>query len=41
MVQQINLLTEIANEFSNFAELPKAKMKKVNLQKIIENYKPV
>jgi two-component system, NtrC family, nitrogen regulation sensor histidine kinase NtrY len=36
MIQQINLLTEIANEFSNFAELPKAKMKKVNVQKTIE-----
>ena len=36
MIQQINLLTEIANEFSNFAELPKAKMKRVNLQKTIE-----
>ena len=28
MIQQINLLTEIADEFSNYAELPKAKIKK-------------
>ena len=37
MIGQINLLTEIADEFSNFAELPKAKMKSINLSVIISN----
>tara|TARA_B100001939_G_C16824828_1_gene565986 strand:- start:1 stop:984 length:984 start_codon:yes stop_codon:yes gene_type:complete len=36
MIQQINLLTEIADEFSNYAELPKAKMKKLNLLVILK-----
>ncbi len=36
MIGQIDLLNEIADEFSNFAELPKAKMKKLNLNAIIE-----
>ena len=29
MIGQIDLLSEIADEFSNFAELPKAKMKSI------------
>ena len=37
MIGQINLLTEIADEFSNFAELPKAKMKSIDLSVIIRN----
>ena len=37
MIGQIDLLTEIADEFSNFAELPKAKMKSVDLSVIIRN----
>ena len=36
MIQQINLLTEIADEFSNYAELPKAKMKELNLLVILK-----
>ena len=35
MLQQIHLLTEIADEFSNYAELPKGKMKEVDLIEII------
>tara|TARA_B110001450_G_scaffold4556_1_gene4685 strand:- start:980 stop:2425 length:1446 start_codon:yes stop_codon:yes gene_type:complete len=35
MLQQIRLLTEIADEFSNYAELPKGKMKEVDLTEII------
>lgn len=35
MLQQIHLLTEIADEFSNYAELPKGKMKEVDLTEII------
>ena len=37
MISQIELLTEIADEFSNFAELPKAKMKSIDLSAIIRN----
>jgi len=37
MIGQIELLTEIADEFSNFAELPKAKMKSIDLSAIIRN----
>ena len=37
MIGQIDLLSEIADEFSNFAELPKAKMKSINLSGIIRN----
>ena len=37
MIGQIDLLSEIADEFSNFAELPKAKMKSINLSFIIRN----
>lgn len=37
MIGQIDLLSEIADEFSNFAELPKAKMKSINLSVIIRN----
>ena len=36
MIQQINLLSEIANEFSSFAELPKAKMKTIDLIDILK-----
>ena len=36
MIQQIDLLSEIADEFSNFAELPKAKMKSLDICNIIE-----
>ena len=43
MVQQINVLSEIADEFSNYAELPKGNMKEVDLfktlQKIINLFK--
>ena len=35
MIQQINLLSEIASEFSSFAELPKAKMKTIDLINIV------
>ena len=36
MVQQINILSEIADEFSNYAELPKGNMKEVDLLKILK-----
>ena len=36
MIQQINLLSEIANEFSNYAELPKAKMIKIDLIEVVK-----
>ena len=36
MIQQIDLLSEIADEFSNFAELPKAKIKSLDICNIIE-----
>tara|TARA_B100001093_G_scaffold296837_1_gene283051 strand:- start:8815 stop:10212 length:1398 start_codon:yes stop_codon:yes gene_type:complete len=36
MIQQINLLSEIAGEFSSFAELPKAKMKTIDLINIVK-----
>lgn len=36
MVQQINVLSEIADEFSNYAELPKGNMKEVDLLKILQ-----
>ncbi len=36
MIQQVDMLSEIANEFSNFAELPKAKMTKVNIYEVIK-----
>lgn len=36
MIQQIDLLSEIANEFSNFADFPKATMKKIDLTKVIK-----
>jgi nitrogen fixation/metabolism regulation signal transduction histidine kinase len=35
MLQQIRILTEIADEFSNYAELPKGKMKELDLIEII------
>ena len=35
MLQQIRILTEIADEFSNYAELPKGKMQEVDLIEII------
>ncbi len=35
MVQQIDTLTSIANEFSNFAKMPKANMREIELIKII------
>ncbi len=37
MVQQIDTLTSIANEFSNFAKMPKAKMQEIELIKIISS----
>lgn len=36
MVQQVDLLSEIANEFSNFADLPKTKMEIINIETIIK-----
>ena len=36
MVQQINVLSEIADEFSNYAELPKGSMKELDLLKILQ-----
>ena len=36
MVQQINVLSEIADEFSNYAELPKGNMKEVDVLKILK-----
>ncbi len=37
MVQQIDTLTSIANEFSNFAKMPKATIEQVELNEIILN----
>jgi signal transduction histidine kinase len=37
LVEQIDALTKIANEFSNFAKMPKAVEEEVNLSDIIEN----
>jgi len=37
MVQQIDTLTSIANEFSNFAKMPKANMQEIELVKIISS----
>ncbi|MBL4657452.1 MAG: GHKL domain-containing protein, partial [Flavobacteriales bacterium] len=37
LVQQIDALSNIANEFSNFAKMPKTKSEVVNLQEIVEN----
>lgn len=37
MIQQIDLLSNIATEFSNFAELPKATFQKVDVLKIISS----
>jgi two-component system, NtrC family, nitrogen regulation sensor histidine kinase NtrY len=37
LIEQIDSLTHIANEFSNFAKLPKANLEIVNLQGILEN----
>jgi nitrogen fixation/metabolism regulation signal transduction histidine kinase len=36
MIQQINLLTEISDEFSNYAELPKGNMREIDLLVIID-----
>ncbi|TXB64367.1 GHKL domain-containing protein [Vicingus serpentipes] len=36
LIEQIDTLTNIANEFSNFAKMPTAKQEKVNLSEIIE-----
>ena len=36
MVQQINVLSEIADEFSNYAELPKGNMKELDLLRILQ-----
>jgi len=37
LIEQIDALTRIANEFSNFAQMPKAREEKVNLAEIIKN----
>jgi len=37
MIDQIETLTTIANEFSSFAKMPAAKMEAVNLSSILEN----
>lgn len=37
LIEQIDTLTNIANEFSNFAKMPKAKQEKINLSEIIES----
>jgi len=37
LIEQIDALTKIANEFSNFAKMPKAIEEEVNLSTIIEN----
>ncbi|MDG2343427.1 MAG: ATP-binding protein [Flavobacteriales bacterium] len=37
MIQQIDLLSNIANEFSNFAELPKANFKELDLLKMVNS----
>ena len=36
MIQQVDILSEIANEFSTFADLPKIRMKKINLHDTIK-----
>ncbi len=36
MIQQVDMLSEIANEFSTFADLPKARMKKINIHDTIK-----
>jgi two-component system, NtrC family, nitrogen regulation sensor histidine kinase NtrY len=36
MIEQIDTLTNIANEFSNFAKMPKANMDETDLKKVIE-----
>lgn len=37
MIQQIDTLTSIANEFSNFAKMPKANIEKTDLYSILES----
>lgn len=37
LIEQIDALTKIANEFSNFAKMPKAKEEEVNLLDVIES----
>ncbi|MEX2485565.1 MAG: HAMP domain-containing sensor histidine kinase [Brumimicrobium sp.] len=37
LVEQIDILTKIANEFSNFAKMPKANEQRINLIPLIEN----
>ncbi len=37
LIEQIDALTKIANEFSNFAKMPKAKDEKINLTEILKN----
>ncbi|MDA3822605.1 MAG: ATP-binding protein [Bacteroidales bacterium] len=37
LIEQIDLLTSIANEFSNFAKMPRAKYKKINLVVKLQN----
>ncbi|WP_027418767.1 sensor histidine kinase [Crocinitomix catalasitica] len=37
LIEQINALTNIANEFSNFAKMPKANEEEVNLKDIVES----
>jgi signal transduction histidine kinase len=37
LIEQIDALTKIANEFSNFAKMPKAKEIELNLSEILEN----
>lgn len=36
LIEQIDVLTEIANEFSNFAKLPAPKTEEVNIAKVVE-----
>src|SRR5204862_6304684 len=38
LIEQIDALTHIANEFSNFAKMPKANEHKVDLDDILRNY---
>lgn len=37
LIEQIDALTQIANEFSNFAKMPRAELSEVNLNQLIEN----
>lgn len=37
MIEQIDALTHIANEFSNFAKMPKTSLEEIDLKKVIEN----